>query len=128
MPACPVCGSDVPDDDSGLNAETFRGIIRRWERLRLFYVGWLGVVVLGCAVLLYPVSATLDFCVVVAIGAVIANLCFFTGPAIELYGTAFRVWDEGWTIALFLAGTALATLLALGTMVSFFFAGFAMSN
>lgn len=98
----------------------FGGIILRWERLRLSYNAFLTSVVLLLTVFVFPVHlADFGYWIAVLIGAFIANLCFFTGPAIEGYGTHFRCWHGAFTIILFLAGLALATLLAIACVVSY---------
>ena len=55
----------------------------------------------------------------VVIGGLVANLCFFTGPALEAYGTRFRLWHPLVTILLFLAGLGFTALLAIASVASF---------
>lgn len=92
----------------------FGAIIQRWERLRLYYNGFLIMVVLLLKAFVFPRHlGNIGYWVAILFGAFIANLCFFTGPAIGGYGTYFRVWNREFTILLFLAGLGLATLLTI---------------
>ena len=98
----------------------FDEIIRRWEWLRLVYNAFLVVVVLLLTFASFPIlldDVGFWFCVV--FGAFTANLCFFTGPAIEGYGTHFGWWHPAFTIVLFLGGLGLATILAAVSIASY---------
>jgi len=98
----------------------FGKIIRRWERLRILYNAFLTVVVVTLAIFVFTnVVSDLVFWCCVIVGALIANLCFFTAPAIEGYGTYFGFWHPVFTIILFLVGLGLATLMAIGSVVNY---------
>jgi hypothetical protein len=98
---------DVP------NKNNFGTIIRRWERLRILYCAVLIVQTLAQAILITPsLVAWPGFWLAVLFGAFVANLCFFIGPALEVYGTYFGFWKQGFTIVLFVLGLMLTSLLA----------------
>ena len=91
----------------------FVPIIYRWERLRLFYNAALIVITIVLTLIAVPRNLLdVDFLLMIFAGGLFANLCFFIGPAIEAYGTHFRVW-YGWMRAmLFWAGLILTAVLA----------------
>ncbi len=107
------------------HGDNFGTIIRRWERLRLMYNAFLTIVVLLLTIVFFPtLLGDFRFWLCLVAGASIANLCFFTGPAIEGYGTHFRLWQPAFTIVLFLAGLGLATLLAVGSVAAYAYRNF----
>ena len=98
----------------------FLPIMRRWERLRLFYNGILVVFVLFLTLVVYPdTKSEMLYWFYVCIGGVVANLCFLTGPTIEAYGRCFRLWNDFLTLLLFLAGLGFTALLALEVVASY---------
>ena len=98
----------------------FVPIMRRWERLWLYYNGTLILFVLFLSFVAFPDHATdIEYWLVLCVGGVIANLCFLIAPTIEAYGTYFRLWNSAFTILLFLAGLGLTALLALSCIVSY---------
>ena len=113
----------VAPDTAGAAAATstdFAPIIRRWEMLRIYYNGILVSLVLLLTFVVFPRHISVaDYWVAIALGGLIANVCFFTGPAIEGYGTYFGLWNRVMTMLLFLAGLGLSTLLALGSIAGF---------
>ena len=54
--------------------------------------------------------------IVAALGV---NVCFFAGPAIESYGTYFRIWHPVFSWLLFLAGLAVTLCVALAGVLAF---------
>lgn len=96
----------------------FTAIIRRWEKLRLIYNATLVLLVLLLVVIVFPARLTnVVFWFEVVVGAVIANLCYLAGPTIEGYARYFGLWANFMTWLLFLAGTGLAAILAIGSIV-----------
>lgn len=92
----------------------FAKIIRRWEPLRIFYNGILIAFVLLATAVFYPQnSARLDYWLSIILGGLIANICFFVGPATEGYFAFFGLRSRGLSIALFLAGLLVTAVLAL---------------
>lgn len=97
----------------------FVPIMRRWEFLRFFYNGLLIVLVLFVSLFFYPQQAAEPgYWVLTCIGGLVANLCYFVGPAIEAYGTRFRVWHRNMTILLFLGGLGFTGILAILSIAS----------
>ncbi|WP_182865674.1 hypothetical protein [Stieleria mannarensis] len=98
----------------------FAPIIRRWERLRLYYNAILVPAVLLLTLVGFPHHASArGYWEMLVVGGVFANLCFLAGPTIEGYGTYFRLWNSAMTMLLFLAGLGFTALLAIGSIVSF---------
>lgn len=99
---------------SNIASVDFAPIIRRWERLRLYYNAILVSFVLLVTFVRFPGHISDPaYWAKLAFGGLIANLCFLTGPAIEGYGTRFRFWNGVMTIVLFLAGLGFSTFLAI---------------
>ena len=97
----------------------FTPIIRRWERLRIYYNTILVSFVLLVTFVAFPGKVSdVSYWASVTVGGVIANLLFLTGPAIEGYGTHFRIWHRFMTILLFLAGLGFSTFLAIGAIAA----------
>lgn len=91
----------------------FGVVICTWETLRLVYNAVLVALVLALVGVFRPQNATNPaFWIEVAIGAALANLLFFLGPAVEGYGRHFRLWNRGLTIGLFVLGLTIAALMA----------------
>lgn len=111
--------SDSLSDATGITVD-FVPIMRRWDRLRLFYNGVLFAEVLGMVVFVRPnILFDIGFFPIMLVAAAIANLCFTIGPAIEAYGTYYRVWHPIMTFGLFLAGLGGSMILAFGTIMGF---------
>lgn len=98
----------------------FVPILRRWERLRVFYNTVLIILVLSLTIFVFPQHASVPvYWFALTLGAGVANLCFLTGPAIEAYGTYFRIWHKALTLILFLAGLGFTALLATSCVATF---------
>lgn len=97
----------------------FAPIIRRWERLRLYYNSIIVSGVLVVTLVQFPGHA-LDpgYWARIALGLAVVNLCFMTGPAIEGYGTHLRIWHGAMTIVLFLTGLGFTAFLAIGFLAA----------
>ena len=83
---------------------TLRSIFLRWERLRPLYNLILAAVVLfpsGGRLELPEVGALLEL----AVGAVLANLCYLAGPVAETYLAWLGLRTRWVTAGLFLGGT-----------------------
>ncbi len=92
----------------------FAPILHRWEKYRLVYNGVLICHTLFFTVLLVPQMLPRPlYWMQLALGGLVTNLCFFTGPAIEGYGRYFRVWNVGMSLALFSFGLLFSGFLAL---------------
>ena len=120
--ASPVSNKDAvqsPQPASAVSLD-FVPIMRRWERLRIYYNGVLIVFVLVLSIAISPRNAIEPvYWAAVCFGGLVANLCFFTAPTIEAYGTHFRLWNSALTNLLFLAGLGFTALLALLCIASF---------
>ena len=98
----------------------FRPIMRRWERLRLYYNATLVLLVLVLSFVVYPRHiADPEYWILVCVGGLFANVCYFAGPTLEAYGTSFRVWYKAFTLMLFFAGLGFTALLAFWTIATF---------
>ncbi|MEO1524490.1 MAG: hypothetical protein AAFX06_03600 [Planctomycetota bacterium] len=104
--------------EGGAISVDFVPIMRHWDRLRLFYNAVLFTEVIGVAVFVRPdVLFDIGFLPITCIGAIVANVCFMTGPAIEAYGTYYRLWHPLMTCLLFFAGLGVSMMLAFGTVL-----------
>lgn len=93
-----------------------------WERLRVVYVVLLGVftIVLAIPGVIYNGSQLLTFrgLIMIAEGAIVANVCFFAGPILETY-VRWLGYDRKWVRwFLFAGGTVLTAILALISLAS----------
>ena len=80
-----------------------RSIVLRWERLRILY----NLVLLG--LVLVPTGGSFQLpslreLPVLAIGAVLANLCFMAGPVAEVYLSWLGLRSHWVTVVLFAGG------------------------
>jgi hypothetical protein len=95
-------------DDFGL-------VIARWETLRLFFNAALiatCIVYTACA---SPANfGDFEFWKYLVAGAVLSNVLFMTGPALDGYLTWYGVWTAPIAMLLFGAGTLLTSSLAIG--------------
>ena len=97
----------------------FAPIIRRWERLRIYYNAILISLVLLVTIVRFPGHVSDPaYWAKIAFFGLIANLCFLTGPAIEGYGTRLRIWNGAMTMVLFLAGLGLTAYLAIACIAA----------
>lgn len=111
--------SDSLSDATGISVD-FVPIMRRWDWLRLFYNAVLFIEVVALALFVRPmVFQDIAFIPAMCLGAAVANLCFTTGPAIEAYGTYYRVWHPFMTFGLYFVGLAISMVLAFGTVMGF---------
>lgn len=92
----------------------YTGVIDAWLRLGLVYNGGLTLVTVLC------LGSSLFSLVVLeaAVGAVIANVCFLLGPAIELGARRLGYRGDRLRWLLFVPGLCLALLLAVGACVT----------
>lgn len=81
-----------------------RSILTRWERLRILYNLILTAIVvlpLGGGPVELPALADLP---ILAVGAVLANLCYLAGPAAECYFALLGLRSRRVTLILFMGG------------------------
>ncbi|MEM7455412.1 MAG: hypothetical protein AAF456_13760 [Planctomycetota bacterium] len=120
--AAPAYGeraTETPQSASTASID-FLPIMRRWERLRLYYNGALIVLVLFLSFVVFPRNASdIGYWFSVCFGGLIANLCYLTAPTIEAYGIHFRLWNGTLTTVLFLAGLGFTALLALWCIATY---------
>lgn len=93
-----------------------RSVFLAWEKLRIAYV----VILTLLTVLLIGLSGILDLRLLrlIILGAVVANVGFFAGPTIETY-VRWLGYNKAWPRwFMFLAGTLLAMLLAIGLLAT----------
>lgn len=79
-----------------------------WERLRIFYVLLLGLFTLF---LVAPQPIHIPIVIVIAGGAVFANLCYFAGPILESYVRWLGYRGKWLRWFLFIGGTLLTAIL-----------------
>ena len=93
-------------DDFGL-------VILRWESLRVFFNLFLVLVCLVFTAAVVPANfSDPEFWIFLFLGAVLTNLLFLVGPALDGYLTWYGVWTAPLAILMFAAGTVLTTYLA----------------
>ena len=98
----------------------FVPIMRRWERLRLFYNLPLVLLVLVLTFVVFPYNASdIEYWLSIALGGLIANFCYLSGPTIEAYGKHLRLWNSILTTLLFLAGLGFTAVLAISCIASY---------
>jgi len=114
--ASPETGStpETIAPDAGLMAIA-KPVFKSWEVLRLAYVAFLGIVTLlptGKRILEPQVF------ILVAVGAVVTNVCFFAGPVVETY-VRWLGYREMWVRAfLFIGGSILTAIAAVASLLS----------
>jgi hypothetical protein len=102
-------------------AELARAIFIRWERWRIAYnVALVGLVFFLSVVLFHPDANWYQLAWRCAVGACVANLCYFAGPTAEVYLAWLGL--RSWAILpiLFAGGLLFAMLLAAATVASTF--------
>ncbi len=102
----------VPESHKDLR-DNFGLVIIRWESLRIIY---------NCLLVALSLFFTLfadpdnfrdpEFWMFLALGAVVTNLLFLLGPAIDGYLTWYGIWTAPIALFMFLAGTCLTAYLA----------------
>lgn len=111
--ACGSCRATLRLELAGVRAADPHGyaaVVEAWVRLGLVYNGALaGVTVLCLGLSLLRPSIAVQ----VGVGAVLANMCFLLGPAIELVARRWGYRGTGLRWILFVPGLGLALLLAL---------------
>lgn len=94
-------------DDFGL-------VILRWESFRILFNLMLIIACLGFTTLFDPANfKDHEFWCYLIAGALLANLLFMTGPAVDGYLTWYGVWTAPISLLLFVAGTGWVGYLAL---------------
>lgn len=91
-----------------------------WERLRVVYIVLLGLLTL---LLAGPELLRLRMTVMVVEGAIVANVCYFAGPVIEIYVRWLGYRGKGLRWFLFISGTLVSAVLAIATMASMLLPG-----
>jgi hypothetical protein len=98
---------------------TVRRIFLRWEWLRIAYNAVLAAVVVVLIVQQHDDEiAWASLAYACAVGAVVANLCFFAGPLAEAYLHWLGARLPGVTVILFSMGTVFAAGLAAVAILS----------
>jgi len=109
--------------ESGVSiAALAKPVFIAWERLRIIYVLVLGVFTIMLAIpdVIYNGSQLLTFrsLVMIAEGAIVANVCYFAGPIIETY-VRWLGYNRKWVRwFLFVGGTILTVVLAFFSLAS----------
>ncbi len=107
----------APDSDRQSLGDIAKNVFLAWERLRIAYIILLG---LFTALIAAPTMTEPRTILLIVEGAVIANVCFFAGPAVETY-VRWLGYDRDWVRKfLFAGGTLFTMLLVLFTFASQF--------
>ena len=105
--------SEPERDDSSPKYESLGRVLVTWEKLRVIY-NVIGAVPTALLAVIFPEAlGELVAC------AVLANLCYCLGPLVDCYLTWFGIRHNGVTGILFVLGTGVMLVLALGAGVSF---------
>jgi hypothetical protein len=93
-----------------------------WERLRVVYVLLLGAFTMMLSIpgVIHNGSQLLTFrgLIMIAEGAIVANICYFAGPIVETY-VCWLGYNRQWVRwLLFIGGTVLTGMLALFSLAS----------
>ena len=91
-----------------------------WERLRVLYIALLGAltVLLAAPGVIHNGSQLFTFrgMIMLVEGAIVANMCYFAGPAIETY-VRWLGYERYWVRwILFVGGTLLTAVLAIASI------------
>jgi hypothetical protein len=82
-----------------------------WEKLRLVYVGLLaGLTILLSLLDITHMLLAVDFWIDVVAGAVITNVCYFAGPAVETYVAWLGYRPQWLRMTLFVTGSVFSCL------------------
>ena len=104
--------TDAPNSLVAIARKTFLA----WEKLRILFVGILGLItVLATVPLGFPSWRLL---IIIVQGAIVANLAFFAGPVVETYVRWLgynRMWPR-WLM--FISGTMMTAALAIVVLAS----------
>ena len=117
--ATPTTSLESPTEPEGAHRSllaTARRVFLAWEKLRIAYVIILALITL----LLIGVSGILNLRLLrlIIMGAVAANVAYFAGPTIETY-VRWLGYNKAWPRwFMFVAGTLLSVLLAIGLLAT----------
>jgi len=106
----------LPDSPEESTVTLAKRVFLAWERLRVLYITLLGALTIFLAMPGVIHNGALLFTfrgmVVLAEGAIIANICYFAGPTVETY-VCWLGYERKWVRwLLFIAGTLLTAVLA----------------
>lgn len=116
-PKFPEASDRIHGSDSD-DVVDFRKIVKRWEFLRLFYNLGLATVSIVATLMIRPEAVLIpDFIACVLLGGVIANVAYFAGPLVQGYVSTLRLWHPQFEMLIFVGGTGLNSLLAVGCIL-----------
>jgi hypothetical protein len=116
-------GRDSSAVESGSSIATLaKPVFISWEWLRIVYILLLGALTMMLTIpgAIYNGSQllTLRGLIMIAVGAIVANVCYFAGPIIETY-VRWLGYSRKWVRwFLFAGGTVLTAILALVSLAS----------
>ena len=102
---------ESPEPPDGTLGRIAKRTFLSWERMRIWYVGILGVQTILLGVLAKGIFFDWQFWMIVIEGAIAANLCFFAGPILETYVSWLGYPTKVLRWLLFIAGMGLSVLL-----------------
>jgi len=105
---------NVPTFNRQPQNDSFGFVIARWETFRIIFNAFLVIACLCFTTLADPENfLDPEFWMFLAFGALVTNLAFFLGPAIDGYLRWYGVWTAPVAVLLFLVGTGITTYMAL---------------
>lgn len=105
----------IPASNPNSLAEIARATFLAWEKLRLIYIGILGIWTL---LLSGRHIASVEILSLVIIGGLISNVLYFAAPIMETYVRWLGYTGKWVRILLFVAGTLVTMIFALGALSS----------
>ena len=108
-----IIDRQIPESQQN-QKDNFGLVIVRWESFRLLFNILLVITCLGHGVLANPANfGDFEFWKYLVIGAVLANLLFMTGPALDGYLTWYGIWTAPIALLAFMCGTGLTMMFAI---------------
>ena len=116
-----MSNSTLPIAESQKNQKDCFGlVICRWETLRVVFNVILVFVCIVFTAVVDPANfMDPEFWVFLLIGAVLTNVLFMLGPALDGYLTWYGIWSAPFAMLMFIAGTIFTTYHALDWIGSY---------
>lgn len=105
----------IPATNPNSLSEIARATFLAWEKLRLIYIGILGIWTL---LISGRHIASIEILSLVIVGGLISNVLYFAAPIVETYVRWLGYTGKWVRILLFVAGTLVTMLFALGALSS----------
>ena len=105
----------IPAPNPNSLSEIARATFLAWEKLRLIYIGILGIWTL---LISGRHIASLEILSLVIVGGLISNVLYFAAPIVDTYVRWLGYTGKWVRILLFVAGTLVTMIFALGALSS----------